>query len=218
MFDPNVSRVTRSLEQVRQSYTRMSRWYDLFSGTERQFTEIGLNLLDIKPDERILEVGFGTGQALVDIARYGAHGFGVDVSEGMLAVAQKRIVSAGMEHHVELSLEDARHLSFKNNFFNAVFMSFTLELFDTPEIPIVLEECRRVLCKNGRLGIVALNKKPTAICRVYEWGHGNFQAFFDCRPIFVRDCVEAADFRVESCQEKSLWGLPIAIVLGCKPG
>jgi tRNA U34 5-methylaminomethyl-2-thiouridine-forming methyltransferase MnmC len=38
----------------------------------------------------------------------------------------------------------------------------------------------------------------------------------DCRAIFVRRSVEAAGFRIESIEKKSMW-VPVEIVLAVKP-
>lgn len=213
-----IKRVPRTKEQAAAAYDQMSRWYDLFAGSEKEFTEIGLHLLDVREDEKVLEIGFGTGQALIEMARAGGKVRGIDLSEGMLSVAQKRVQAAKLDDHVELKIGDATHLPFDDDYFDAAFISFTLELFDTPEIPIVLEECRRVLRVEGRLAVVALEKKDTAVCRLYEWGHDRFPSMLDCRPIFTRRFVEEAGFEIAAAREKVMWGLPVAIVLGRKPG
>ena len=217
-----ISRVTRSKAEASEGYTRLSRWYDLLAGTsERKWREMAVRSLDVKAGETALEIGFGTGHALVALSlASGEEGnvHGIDISEGMYRVAQERVMQAGLSQRVELQLRDAVNLPFNDNFFDVVFMSFTLELFDTPEIPIVLEECWRVLRPGGRLGVASMAKKVpegTAV-RMYEWVHAHFPKYVDCRPIYVREAIEAADFEVMDGQEVSMWGLPLEIVIARK--
>jgi len=51
-------------EQTHKNYDRLSRWYDRFAGSEKAFTDLGLQMLAVKEGERVLEIGFGTGHAL----------------------------------------------------------------------------------------------------------------------------------------------------------
>lgn len=134
-------------------------------------------------------------------------------SEGMLEVAGERLLDAGLAERVELQCGDATALPFAAEFFDAVFMSFTLELFDTPEIPVVLRECRRVLKAGGRICVVAMSKqgKERLMVNLYEWAHRRMQEYVDCRPIYVREVIEQAGFQVVEVISNSIWGLPVEI-------
>ena len=216
----SISRVTRSKEAAKASYDQLSWWYDLLAGCfERKYQDAALQQLEVKQGERILEIGFGTGYALVTLAQsVGSSGkvYGIDLSEGMCRVAQERVRKAHLAERVELTCGDAARLSYVAQSFDAVYISFTLELFDTPEIPLVLHECWKVLRNGGRLGVVAMSKrgKPTVMTRLYEWAHRKFPRYVDCRPIFVRQALEDAGFHVVTVTAMSMWGLPVDVVVG----
>ncbi len=225
MFQENkdIARVTRSRQQARESYNRMSRWYDLVAGhSEKRYRDKGLRALDVQPGEQVLEVGYGTGQCLLALAvRVGDSGrvFGIDISDGMLGVAVSRLSRAGLEDRVELIRGDATHMPYADGRFDAVFMSFTLELFDTPEIPVVLKECRRVMKPGGRIAVVSVSAcgAETIMMRLYMWAHRNFPGLVDCRPIFARKALAEAGFDIIDDELLTMWSLPVEVVLARKP-
>jgi len=206
-----------SRDQTRQNYDRMSRWYDLFAGSEKKFTETGLQILGVKAGEHVLEIGFGTGNSLVTlIQQTGESGLvaGVELSPGMIDVARKRIQAKGQERSAQIIRGDGTLLPFARDSFDALFLSFTLELFSETEIPVVLEECHRVLKREGRLGVVSLAKQDVLACHLYEWGHERWPVMLDCRPIELRESLEAGGFRIQAAKVQTMWGLPVEIVLG----
>jgi ubiquinone/menaquinone biosynthesis C-methylase UbiE len=217
-----VSRVTRSKAESKAAYDRMSRWYDLLTGgSEKKFRESGLEKLDAREGETILELGFGTGHCISAIAKaVGDSGkvSGIDISDGMLRITSERLAKEGLSGRVELNCGDATTLPYPDGFFDAVFMSFTLELFDTPEIPYVLEQCRRVLKDGGRICVVAMSgsTSPGTMMKLYEWVHMNFEKYVDCRPIFVKQLLEVAGFNIIDATTLSMWGLPVKTVLAVK--
>lgn len=214
------SRVTRTKEEAKRTYNRLSGVYDLLAGSsEAPHRERGLELLDTQAGEVMLEIGYGTGHALVQLARgVGPRGkvYGIDLSEKMWEVARQRVAQAGLANRVILEVGDAAQLPFSRGFFHGAFASFTLELFDTPEIPQVLNECRRVLRSGGRLGVVSLWKpvRENLATRLYEWAHRRWPKYVDCRPIPLRQDLESAGYEVREFEVHSMWGLPVAAALG----
>jgi ubiquinone/menaquinone biosynthesis C-methylase UbiE len=66
---------------------------------------------------------------------------GFDLSNGMLEVTLFRVNKLDIGEQVILVCGDALQLPFLTESFDKILISFILELFDTPAIPLVLTEC-----------------------------------------------------------------------------
>ena len=219
-----ISRVGRSRASAQANYDRMSAWYGRLAGLwESRPREVGLRHLGVRAGERVVEIGFGSGHALPLLAREAGekgHVCGVDLSLRMCRVAQERIAPLGLAQRVGLVQGDALRLPLRARACDAILVSFTLELFDTPQIPLVLAECRRILRRGGRICVVALSKEGAQgwATRAYEWGHRKWPTVLDCRPIYVGRAAEDAGFSVSLADSVSMAGLAVAVVLARKAG
>ena len=217
-----VLRVYRTKAQAKKAYDKISRFYDYFAGVfEKKYRNRALELLDIKKGEIVLEIGFGTGHCLKKMAELvGEEGkvYGIDISSGMLEVSKSRLEKAGLLDRVELYCGDALNMSYEDYKFDAVFISFTLELFDTPKIPKVLAEIKRVIKSNGRVGVVSMSKdkERSMLLKLYEWIHKKFPQYIDCRPIYVEESIKGAGFMIKYKEKVRLFGLPGEIVIAVK--
>jgi len=212
---------------TRTFYDRISRVYDrLADADEHVAREKGLQLLGVAEGERVLEVGFGTGHALVDLARaVGSSGSvdGVDISTGMLAVAGHRLKDEGLSEIVKLQIAETPPLPYDDASFDAVTLSFTLELFSEATIPAMLAEIRRVLVPSGRIGVVSMadveaGERESFLTHTYKWLHRHFPHIVDCQPIPVRQVVEDAGFTIENEFAMSIWTLKVEALVGRAPG
>lgn len=214
-----ISSVTRSHVEARANYDALSRWYDaLEGGWERRPREKAMRGLVIPPYARVLEIGCGTGTSLADLAGkvgMGGRVFGVDLSAGMLRVAKNRIQKQNFSNQVFLYQADALFLPYSEKSFDALFISFAIELFDTPEIPQFLIECRRVLKPDGMVSIVATSKIGGIgwVISLYEFFHRVFPRVVDCRPIYASRSLENSGFKIISMETESLWGIGLELVV-----
>jgi demethylmenaquinone methyltransferase/2-methoxy-6-polyprenyl-1,4-benzoquinol methylase len=119
---------------------------------------------------------------------------------------------------VALHRGSALHLPYATASFNAVFSAFMLDLIDTPDIPIVLGEMRRVLKPGGRVGLVSMSKacQGNVVVKIYERFHRWLPKLIDCRPIYLQSAVEAAGLHCEVHQTRSMWGIPVEVVVATK--
>jgi ubiquinone/menaquinone biosynthesis C-methylase UbiE len=214
----DVSRVTRTKAQARANYDRRSRWYEWIEGRfERSARVLGERLLAVSSGDDVLEVGSGPGESLATFARDSgrdARVIGIDMSREMHRVAAARLANAGLADAVSLLVADGATLPLRGRCVDAALMSFTLELFDTPELPTVLAEIRRVLSPQGRLVVVSLTTTdpPALMERAYLLAHRYLPRLADCRPIPVTDLLAEAGFVVTAEHRCDIVGIPVAVI------
>ena len=197
-----VLRVPRGSDRMKSLYGKFSKIQGFIEKFERNLHEDGLKYLNPLPGEKILEIGFGRGRSLARIARAvrpEGKAFGIDLTPEMVKKARSHVKQQHLKEFVEIREGDARELPWDRNFFDAVYMASTLELFDNPDIPVVLDEIMRVLKDDGRLVIVSITKKDRESSfgiRAYEWFHNTFPELASCRPIYPEKMVRTAGFEV----------------------
>lgn len=214
--------VSRTKEEAKQTYDRISKFYDYTLGLlGRKYSEMALERLSVVQGETVLEIGFGTGHWLKWIAKLvGPAGkvYGIDISPAMIEKTRKRLEKEGLANRAEICCGDATCLPFNESAFDAAFMSFTLEVFDTPEIPRVLAQIKKVLKPGGRLGIVDMSKengKPVFL-NVYEWMHNKCPKYLGSRPIYVEQCLIDAGYQIKSKEKTRIFRLPAEIIVAIK--
>jgi ubiquinone/menaquinone biosynthesis C-methylase UbiE len=100
---------------------------------------------------KILDIATGTGVVAVAAAQaVGAAGrvVGIDLAEGMLEQAEKKIRQFGIDN-IDLHTMDAMHLDFRSAYFDSAVCSYGL--FFLPDMPAAVREWKRVLKPAGSL-------------------------------------------------------------------
>ena len=142
--ESDILRVFQCKQERKAFYNKIARFYGLLAeGSERAFRQEGLARLAPAVGEHLLEIGFGTGHCLVELAEaVGPQGkvYGIDIAENMLAKAQSLLGEEQFTSRAELLCGDGERLPYVSCTMDGIFMSFILELFDTAEIPRVLAE------------------------------------------------------------------------------
>jgi phosphatidylethanolamine/phosphatidyl-N-methylethanolamine N-methyltransferase len=151
MPPPQEDPMEMEAERTERLYSRLSSHYDLFFDDVFQpGRREALAVMDLKPGERVLEVGVGTGLVLPMYPR-SVEVVGVDLSEGMLEEARSRIVQQGLRNASVLRM-DAGELEFEDASFDAILAPYVISVVTDPRR--VLAEMKRVCRPGGRLVIV----------------------------------------------------------------
>jgi SAM-dependent methyltransferase len=136
---------------------RLAGWVMAYRPSNRRRNEWAVSLLDVKPTDRVLEIGFGPGRAIAELARRSEHVYGVDRSAEMLRQASRRNAAAVRSGRVTLRANGVESLPFDGPF-DAILAVNTLAFW--PEPAARLAELGGMLAPGGRIAIVS---QPRAV-------------------------------------------------------
>jgi len=161
----------------------------LLNRVNRQVIDATLTLLELSPQHHVLEIGFGGGSALLQLAKRLSSGLvsGVDFSSEMVRRAERKLRREIAAGRAQVQLGDVSHLPFPDATYDRVFTINTIYFW--PDALQGLGEIRRVLKSDG-LAAVALRSKEkmqTHAVTKYE-----FHLF---SPQEVADLMQQAGFR-----------------------
>lgn len=190
-------------DKIRRAYDYASAFYgSVFAPLERKPRMRGLELANIQPTDKVLEVAFGPGATLLEILRQVERSntvYGVELSPKMLEKTRQHATSAGY-NNIDLREANARELPFPDATFDVLYSSYLFDLMPFQEISVILHEFRRVLTPGGRLIVVNMSKRDDSHLswfeRLYTITPPNLvpYLFGGCRPVLLQDAVKKAGF------------------------
>jgi len=148
----------KSDAQTRDSYESLAEEYDRYAplpfityrADENAVREHMVDLLELRPDSCVLEIGCGTGRGALHLAaRLGDAGklYLQEISPKLLAKAVEKLEAKGI--HAEYSIANGSYLPFPDGFFDAAHHFGGINTF--AEIPRCLSELARVVKSGGKI-------------------------------------------------------------------
>jgi len=151
--------ILENKSRARLFYKYLSQVYDRvnpFIWNERMRTE-ALDLLEIDADDRVLDVGCGTGFGTEGILEHTDDVYGLDQSPHQLEKATTKLG----DDPVQFCFGDAERLPFADDSFDVVWSSGSIEYWPNPVS--ALRECRRVARPGGQVLVVGPNYPRSSI-------------------------------------------------------
>lgn len=188
------------LRAARLLYSRFAWAYDLVTwvislGRVGHWRRL---VLEHVVGRRILEIGFGTGELLIEMTRRGLEAYGLELSPAMHRVVAEKMYKRGLS--APRVLANAQKMPFADGSFDTIVATFPTEYV---LLPSTLQEVTRLLSQDGRFVIVGLSVEiENAILRL-----ATQSIFSDSTKSEASLCKQlaAAGFKVTVNPHKEKW-------------
>jgi SAM-dependent methyltransferase len=137
-------------------------WMFALRPSNRRRNIWAVSLLDVRPTDRVLEIGFGPGIAIAEFARRATRGqvFGIDHSRAMVRHAARRNAAAIRARRVHLTHASVERLPSFGDPLDAILAVNSAGFWPDPVER--LRDLRRLLHPGGRIALVSQPRCPGA--------------------------------------------------------
>jgi demethylmenaquinone methyltransferase/2-methoxy-6-polyprenyl-1,4-benzoquinol methylase len=144
-------------DQVKHMFNMIASKYDFLNhtlslGMDYVWRKKAIKKILNNPKE-ILDIATGTGDFAISAAKHTqANITGIDISDQMIYVGNKKIQQKKLNNRIKLSIEDSENLPYLDNSYDAITAGFGVRNFENLEKG--LSEIHRVVKKNGYVVIL----------------------------------------------------------------
>ena len=149
-FDPNQFKMAQreGWDSVAEGWRE---WWEPIEKGAQKLSQRLIELAEIKPGQRVLDVATGIGEPSITAAKVvgtGGHVLATDISRQMLAIAKERATLLRLQDIIEFKESDAENLDLANSSFDAALCRWGLMLF--PNLDAAIEKIYSSLVSGGR--------------------------------------------------------------------
>jgi phosphatidylethanolamine/phosphatidyl-N-methylethanolamine N-methyltransferase len=192
------------IEAVKAAYRRYAGFYDaLFGPVLQPGRKAVLDALRLRPGDRVLEVGVGTGLSL-PLYPADVKVTGIDVSREMLDKARSRVAKRRLANVEALIEMDAEAMSFADASFDKVVAMYVVSVVERPAR--LLEELHRVCRPDGEIFLVNHVRSDNPVLGAVEKSLARFSDKLGFHPDFqLRDMLDGSHELAEVSRINFFW-------------
>ena len=146
-------KINEKVKLVKEVFDSVANHYDLMNdlmslGSHRLWKNYFINLINPQADDVIGDIGGGTGDISIGLAKKCSKIYCIDINENMLSIGKSKALDHGYTSSINFIQGDAQELPLEDSFLTKYAISFCIR--NVTDINKALQESYRVLKPNGK--------------------------------------------------------------------